>query len=142
MAAMTENPDTHTVLLKRVPLFAELAPEELQILARCAVPRRYGRGEQVFAEGDPCEGLYVIESGSVRIFKISPGGREQVLALEGAGNSMAELPVFDGGKYPASAVAAEDSCLLLIRRAHFQQLCLKHPEAALKVLCVGGQRLR
>jgi CRP-like cAMP-binding protein len=139
---MAEKPETHTALLKRVPLFAELAPEELQILAQCAVPRRYGRGEQVFGEGDPCEGLYVIESGSVRIFKISPGGREQVLALERAGNSVAEVPVFDGGKYPASAAAAEDSSLLLIRRADFQQLCLKHPEVALKVLRVVGQRLR
>jgi len=142
MAAMAEKPDTHSALLRRVPLFAELAPEELQILAQCAVPRRYGRGEQVFGEGDPCEGLYVIESGSVRIFKMSPGGREQVLAHEHAGSSVAELPVFDGGNYPASSSAVGEATLLLIRRQDFHALCLKYPEVALKVLRVVGGRLR
>ena len=51
----------------------------------------------VFSEGEPCAGLFVVESGSVRIFKSSAAGREQVLSIEGPGGSIAELPVFDGG---------------------------------------------
>ena len=91
--------------LEKVPLFADLTPQELESLARRAVLRRYRPGEWLFSEGEPCEGLFVIESGEVKIFKSSAGGREQVLGIEVAGNSVAELPVFDGGAYPASAAA-------------------------------------
>ena len=77
------------------------------MLAAHFVRRRYGHGELLFSEGDPCRGLYIIESGKLRIFKSSPNGREQVLAVEGPGGSVAELPVFDGGPYPASASTVE-----------------------------------
>ena len=96
----------------------------------------------VFGEGEPCAGLFVVESGSVRIFKSSAAGREQVLSIEGPGGSIAELPVFDGGGYPASVVAMEDTVLLFVSRQDFQALCLAHPQVALKVLRVVGGRLR
>ena len=89
-------PTTHpsaAEVLRRVPLFADLSETEIKFLAERAVPRRYAPGELVFAEGDACPGLFVIESGNVRLFKSSTGGREQVLTIEKAGNSIAELPV-------------------------------------------------
>src|SRR6185312_4740325 len=87
-------------------------------------------------------GLYVVEAGNVRIFKSSAAGREQVLAIEGPGSSIAELPVFDGGNYPASTSAVSDSTLLFVSKNDFQALCLEHPRVALKVLRVVGARLR
>ncbi|HTS57682.1 MAG TPA: Crp/Fnr family transcriptional regulator, partial [Terriglobales bacterium] len=81
-------------------------------------------------------------AGRIRIFKLSPSGREQVLAVEGPGSSFAELPVFDGGVYPASASALEDADVLFIARKDFQNYCREHPEVALKVLAVVGSRLR
>lgn len=128
--------------LKRAPLFAALDARELEFLAARAAPRSYSTGEMLFSEGDPCAGLYLIASGRVRIFKASPGGREHVLAVEGPGGSIAELPVFDGGNYPASAAAMEPSELLFVSREHFRALCLEHPEVALKVLQIVGARLR
>lgn len=104
--------------------------------------KTYSAGEIVFSEGEPCAGLFVVESGSVRIFKSSPGGREQVLSIEGPGGSIAELPVFDGGNYPASVIAIEDTVLLFVSRQDFQALCLTHPQVSLKVLKVVGGRLR
>jgi CRP/FNR family transcriptional regulator, cyclic AMP receptor protein len=89
-----------------------------------------------------CAGLYVVASGHVRIFKSSSGGREQVLSIEGPGSSVAELPVFDEGNYPASVVAIEGSTLLFLSKQDFQTLCLTHPQVALKVLRVVGARLR
>jgi CRP/FNR family transcriptional regulator len=86
--------------------------------------------------------MYVVESGSIRIFKTSTGGREQVLSIDGPGSSVAELPVFDGGNYPASVSAVETSTLLFISKQDFQALCLAHPQVALKVLRVVGARLR
>lgn len=129
-------------VLARVPLFSDLSDAELKFISDRAVGRRYAAGELIFSEGDPCTGLYVIEAGDVRIFKTSAGGREQVLTVEHAGSSVAELPVFDGGMYPASASAANDCSMLFISRNDFRALCLEHPEVALKVLRMVGLRLR
>jgi len=128
--------------LSQVALFAGLSESELAFLAQRAVARRFSAGEIVFSEDDPCTGMYVVESGQVRIFKTSPGGREQVLSVEGPGGSVAELPVFDGGNYPASVSAVEDSILLFIGKQDFHALCMAHPHVALKVLRVIGARLR
>lgn len=128
--------------LKKVPLFAGLSEAELDFLAARALPREYHAEDLIFSEGDRCEGLYVVESGAAKIFKMSPSGREQVLTIEGEGNTLAELPVFDGGDYPASASAVGATAVLFISKRDFQALCLQHPEVALKVLKVVGARLR
>jgi CRP/FNR family cyclic AMP-dependent transcriptional regulator len=138
-------PDSRSTLaltLAQGSLFSGLAENELSFLAQRAVQRRYAAGKIIFSEGEPCSGLYVIESGQVRIFKTSAGGREQVLSIEGPGSSIAELPVFDGGDYPASACALDNATLLFVSKQDFQALCLAHPQVALKVLKVVGARLR
>jgi len=129
-------------ILRKTPLFASLSEAELGALCACVAKRHFRRGELLFSEGDQCLGLFLVASGKVRIFKLSPAGREQVLAVEGPGSSFAELPVFDGGKYPASASALEDAEVLFISRKDFQNYCREHPEVALKVLAVVGARLR
>ena len=96
----------------------------------------------MFSEGDDCAGLFIVMSGSIRIFKISPAGREHVLAVEGPGSSVAELPVFDGGSYPASAAAVRQSELLFVSRQDLRSLCLEKPEISLKLLQIVGARLR
>ncbi|MGA8161893.1 MAG: Crp/Fnr family transcriptional regulator [Acidobacteriaceae bacterium] len=138
---MTEHSSV-AASLASVPLFSGLSPDEVRMLAAHFVRRRYGHGELLFSEGDPCRGLYIIESGKLRIFKSSPNGREQVLAVEGPGGSVAELPVFDGGPYPASASTVEDSQILFVSRQDLRSFCLQHPEVALKMLAVVGARLR
>lgn len=138
-------PDTKTArsaVLSRVPIFSDLSEPELKFLSDRAVTKHFSAGDLIFSEGDPCAGLYIVESGEVRIFKTSAGGREQVLTLEKPGSSVAELPIFDGGNYPASSAAATDCTLLFISRNDFRGLCLEHPEVALKVLRMVGLRLR
>ncbi len=104
--------------LKKAPLFADLCEAEVNFLSTRAITQHYGPGQLIFSEGDPCEGLFVVHSGEVRIFKTSATGREQVLTIEGPGASVAELPVFDGGNYSASASAVTQT----------QALCFEHPE--------------
>ena len=139
---MTDIKTAAAATLAKVGMFAGLSETELTFLAQRAVPRKFSSGEIVFSEGDPCTGMYVVEAGHIRIFKTSTGGREQVLSIDGPGSSVAELPVFDGGNYPASVSAVEDSTLLFISKQDFQSLCLTHPRVALKVLRVVGARLR
>jgi len=132
----------HARTLAKVHIFSELTESELAFLAQRAVARRFSPGDTVFSEGEPCVGMVVVESGHIRVFKSSAGGREQVLSIEGPGSSVAELPVFDGGNYPASVSAIDEATLLLVSKQDFQALCMAHPQVALKVLRVVGARLR
>ncbi len=129
-------------ILRKTPLFATLTEAEMKALAARSVRKRFQKDEQLFAEGDPCTGLYLVAVGKIRIFKLSPSGREQILAVEGPGSSFAELPVFDGGNYPAAASALENTEVLFISRKDFQNFCREHPDVGLKVIAVVGSRLR
>jgi CRP-like cAMP-binding protein len=128
--------------LEKTALLSSLSRAEIQALAARTARKHFTSGELLFSEGEPCHGLHIIAQGTVRIFKTSVNGREQVLALNHAGESIAELPVFDGGRYPASAMAIEDVELAFISRQDFHAFCLEHPEVALKMLAVVGARLR
>ena len=129
-------------ILSRVGVFADLSEEELKALAGRTVPRHLPTGELLFSEGEPCQGFFVVTAGEVKIFKTGASGREQILTVERAGDTVAELPVFDGGPYPASAVAAVDSMLLFISKRDFRGVVLEHPEVGLKLLKAVGSRLR
>ncbi len=139
---MTDSRSGCAATLRKVPIFADLSEKELEFLAPRTVPHKFPGGTLIFSEGETCRGLYVVEAGAVKIFKTSKGGREQVLTVEVPGQSVAELPVFDGGNYPASAMAMGETRLLFVAKQDFQALCLEHPEVALKVLRVVGARLR
>ena len=129
-------------VLKRAGLFASLSAEEVELLAARTVIKVFSPGELLFSEGEPCKGLHIISRGQVKIFKTSITGREQVLAVNVTGESVAELPVFDNGPYPASAVATEKTEIAFISRDEFRSFCLAHPEVVLKVLQFIGARLR
>jgi CRP/FNR family transcriptional regulator len=103
-------------VLEKTALLSSLSQPELQMLASRTVRKLFSAGELLFSEGEPCSGLHIIARGKVRIFKTSASGREQVLAVNVPGESVAELPVFDGGPYPASAVAIEDTEIAFISR--------------------------
>lgn len=129
-------------VLEKNSLFSGLSQPELQMLSSRAVRKLFSAGELLFSEGEPCGGLHIIAKGKVRIFKTSVNGREQVLAVNTSGEAVGELPVFDGGPFPASAVAMEDSEIAFISRHDFYAFCIEHPEVPLKVLSVVGARLR
>jgi CRP/FNR family transcriptional regulator len=128
--------------LSRIALFTGFSSAELEALSQRAVERRYSPTETLFWEGEPCAGIYLLVEGSVKIFKTSAGGREMMLSLETAPSTVAELPLFDGGPYPASVRAVEPVVALFIDKTDFQQVCRQFPDVALKVLAVVGRRLR
>ena len=129
-------------LLRQVPVLAEVDEVALRRLAERTVPRTVGPGHLLFRAGDECRGLYVIEWGRVRIFRVSPEGKEQVLHVEGAGRAVAELPLVDGGAYPASAVTLDETRLLYVPRDEFVRLYRSSPDVADAVIRALGRRLR
>ena len=120
--------------LRRVPFFAALRPQELEILASHCVVRHLAKDEMLFAEGDPCEGLFVVQSGVLKLLKMSETGREQVLATERAGSTVGELALFDGGSFPATAAAVEPSSVLYLPKREFLEMCKNSSEVAFAVI--------
>jgi CRP-like cAMP-binding protein len=128
--------------LRRVPFFAVLPADELRALAAHCVVRHLAREEILFAEGDPCQGLYVVQDGAVKLFKMADTGREQVLVIERAGSTVGELPLFDGGSFPTSAAAIEDSTLLYLPKREFLDLCRYNSQVTFAVIRTLAWRFR
>ena len=128
--------------LRRVTFFAVLPADELKSLAAHCVARRLAKDEMLFSEGDASEGLYVVREGAIKLFKMADTGREQILVIERAGSTVGELPLFDGGTLPASAVAIEDSTLLFFPKREFLDLCRGNSEVAFAVIRTLAWRFR
>ncbi|WP_031496700.1 Crp/Fnr family transcriptional regulator [Bryobacter aggregatus] len=128
--------------LCRVPLFNELSHAELASIAVGVSSLRFEAGAVIFSEGEKGGDLFIVQSGSVRIVKLSPGGRHQLIAIERPGNSLEESSVFDGGRYSVTALAIEDCTLLRLDGPSFFRFCLQHPDVAIKVIRVLAQRLK
>jgi CRP/FNR family cyclic AMP-dependent transcriptional regulator len=129
-------------VLRQVPIFADLGDRVLTQLASRCVPRAVAEGFTLFRAGDSCAGLYVVLEGRVRIFRSSSDGREQTVAVEGPGRPVAELPLFDGGPYPASAVTVTPSRLVFLPRGEFEYAFRSDPDVAAAVVRALGGRLR
>lgn len=135
-------PSERAEILGRIPLFAALSPAEREALAACAIEKRYSAGQMLFSEGEPSSGMFVLTRGRVKIFKSSPSGREITLTIEQAPSTVAEVPLFDGGAYPASVSALEGVTALVIRKEDFHRVCRQNPDLPLKMLAVVGRRMR
>lgn len=129
--------------LRRV-LFLKMLPEEtIRAIAAAGQDKTLDKGEMLFTEESPCLGLIVILTGAIKIYKMDGRGRELTLGLEGPGASVAELPLFDGGPYPAAAEGAEDgTALLLVPPDRFRQLMAAYPEIAVQALRALAARMR
>jgi len=98
--------------LRRLPLFNDLSEAELAFVAERVVRRHFAAGTIVCSEGDACRELLIVEAGTVKLIKTASSGRQQLIGIERAGNSLVEVPVFDAGRYPATAEAVSDTTLL------------------------------
>jgi len=125
-----------------IPLFEGLPPEQQRDLASIALDKSYKRGETVFSEGEAGVGFYVVSTGRVKIFKLSADGKEQILHIFGPGEPFGEVPVFEGRRFPAHAVALEDSHFLFFPRPAFMDLIKNNPSVAMNMLAILSRRLR
>jgi CRP/FNR family transcriptional regulator len=128
--------------LRAIPEFSLLSDEELVHVRSLIRERQVQRGEILFFEGEPGERLYFILSGWVKVFKTSTDGKEQVLRIFHAGETFNEVPVFDGGPNPASAMTLEEGTVYVLHRADIRQLLSEHPTIALSVIQMLASRLR
>ncbi len=129
-------------MLRKIPYFSTLSPDELALVAAVTIERRYKRGDLILIAGETEGALCYVYSGLVKVFKASPEGKEQVLRLIGAGNTFNDVPALDGGPNPASVAAVEPSVVYLIRRAGLRKLITTRPEVAEAVVLTLAKTLR
>ncbi|OGP85655.1 MAG: transcriptional regulator [Deltaproteobacteria bacterium RBG_16_54_11] len=125
-----------------IPLFEGLSQKHYDELAGIAVDRSYKRGQIIFSEGDEGIGLYVLIAGKVKVFKLSPEGKEQILHVFEEGEPFGEASVFAGQRFPAHAETLEKSRILFFPRAAFIELIKRDPSLALNMLAILSRRLR
>lgn len=128
--------------LARVSFFKGLSPGAVDLIAQRMIHRSIPQGTILFRKGEAARGVYLLVKGRVEIFRSTADGREQILHTETPVSSIAELPLFDGGSYPASGRTAEDSELFFLSLDDFQRLYREHPEIADAVIRNLGVRLR
>ena len=128
--------------LRACPLFAALAPEDLSALAGVAAARVYSDGDLIFRENEDAVGFHIIVAGAVKVCRFGADGREQVVHLLGPGDACGEVPMFQGGGYPAHAVCLGPVRTLFLPREPFVALARRKVEILFSMLGVLSTRLR
>lgn len=128
--------------LRGSQLFSGVPSEDLDEIASFVIHKQLDKGEYLFVEGTASEGCYVVQRGAVSVHRVSPTGKEQVIAIFYPGQSFAEASMASDGGYPASARAIEPTTILLIPKRDFLALLRRRPELALKMLGSMSQHLR
>ena len=129
-------------VIARIPLFSGLTPGQLAQFHGIALEKKFGKDELIFSEGDEGSGFYIILAGTVKVFKLSPDGKEHILHIFTAGQTFGEVPVFAGEHFPANAEALHETRALFFPRAAFVALLEKNPALSLKLLADLSLKLR
>ena len=129
-------------LLARAKLFGALGAEELAACAAKFREVRFGKGEMLFARGDPGDRLYLVREGQIRLAIGASEGRELSFQIVGAGELFGEIALLDGGARSAEAVALSPTVVLSLERADFQRLRAEHPRISEAVIVFLCERLR
>jgi CRP/FNR family transcriptional regulator len=128
--------------ISNLPLFQGLPQKQLAELSRIIVDRKYEQAEVLFSEGDNATGFFILLSGRLKIFKLSPDGKEQILHFVEPGDPFAEVALFAGTHYPAHAEALKESRAIFFPRAAFEKLIKRDPDLAMNMLAILSQRLK
>jgi CRP-like cAMP-binding protein len=129
-------------LLRRCPLFAGLKEDDLKRIRAIAFLRQIEKKEVLFSDGEATKGFYVVLSGKVKLYKVSPEGKEQILHIVSAPDAFAEAALFLEGTYPAFAEAMTDSQLLYFPKRDFIQLIEKNPQLSINMIVTLSHYLR
>ncbi len=128
-------------ILRATPVFRDLSDEDRHLFARIGQTKLYPEGEIIFSEGDPADHLYTVARGKVKVFKMTPSGKELILSILGPGVPVGAVAVYESIPFPASAVAFEDSVLIRIPARGYFELLEKHPDLVRRLLGAMTHRL-
>jgi CRP-like cAMP-binding protein len=120
--------------LRNVPLFSQLRESDLEVLSGLLQPREFTRNRVILFAHDPCDAFYIVDSGQVKVMLIAEDGREVILSLVRQGDFFGEMALMDDEPYSSSAIAMEDSRLLVLHRDDFRRCIAEMPGVAIGLL--------
>ncbi len=129
-------------IIKRCQLFYGVTSTDLDLLLSILRVRKLEKGEVLFEEGADAEGFYIVATGKVKVYKLSPEGRERILHVVQVGDSFAEAAIFDDGRYPAFAETLQSSTLLFFPKREFLDLLQLHSQLAINMIAGLSHFLR
>jgi len=128
--------------LGQTALLQNLSEQSLEQVASIGTLQSFQAGDLLFADGDECQGSYLILEGQVKVFKYAETGREQIMGMLGPGEYLAGVPAFDGRRYSANAVALEPLKVLFLPREPFLELLRRDPTLSFNLLTIFSHHLR
>jgi CRP/FNR family transcriptional regulator len=129
-------------ILRQTHLFANLPPEDMASVVECCVIKNLQKGESLFREGQNSEGFYIVQSGAINVYRITPDGREQIICVFNPPDTFAEVTLATTETYPANAVALEPSQVILLQKNRFRDLILRHPKLSLQMIASMSLHLK
>lgn len=128
--------------LKQIPLFAFLDDGQLSKVETVIIERSYQKGRILFMENEPGEAVFFVKKGRIKVTKQTEDGREHILHFINPGEVFAEVVMFEGGTYPATAEVVEDCTVGMIRNVDMDRIINENPGIALGLLKIMARRLR
>ena len=128
-------------VIRQVPLFSGLNGLDLERVSRLVVRRKFRKGQLIISEGQELEGFYIVISGQVKVYKLSPDGKQQILHLVAPGGTFAEVAAFTKGFSPANASAIIDSEVFFLFKNDLIKLIRDNPQISLNMLASMSKRL-
>ncbi|RMF55324.1 MAG: Crp/Fnr family transcriptional regulator, partial [Calditrichaeota bacterium] len=142
MKSKIEIPSCEECSTRICSIFSELTPEELELISHNKGGNLYKRGQHIFFAGTRPSGLYCINSGKVKVFKIDQSGKEQIVRLAKSGDILGYRTLISGDLYTSFAAPLEDSMICFIPKSVFLNLIQSNPMLSMKVMQLLAQDLR
>lgn len=124
------------------PYFQELENPRLEAMAAQMILKQVEAGESIFFEGDEALGLWLIERGRVKIYKLSSAGNEQILHILGENTSFNDIAALDSGTNPANAAALSPVILWLLPAKALKEAMLADSRLATRISSLLAKRVR
>ena len=132
----------HLKVLERIPIFSCLLPDEQSRFNQIIKEKHFKKNAIILMEDDSKSFMYVIFSGKIKVVRISPDGKEQILVIRKRGDFFGEMTLLDGKSQPATVVAMEDAAVGLILKSDFEQYFMKDPMVLKQIISLLCERLR
>ncbi len=134
--------NSHLKILEHIPIFSCLLPAEQSMLNQIIKEKCFKKNAIILMEDDSKSFMYVIFSGKIKVVRINPDGKEQILVIRKRGDFFGEMTLLDGKSQPATIVAMEDASVGLILKSDFEQYFMKDSIALKQIISLLCERLR
>ncbi|MDR3665938.1 MAG: Crp/Fnr family transcriptional regulator [Ignavibacteriaceae bacterium] len=125
-----------------IPLFSELNNDELEQISSFSHIKKFNKNELIFSDGDKYTGFFIVLKGKVKVFKLSPAGKESVLHIFRPFEEFAEVPLFEQLPiYPVNAQVLEDTVLYFIPNIEFFKFTRDNPKISFKIIAGFAKKL-